>query len=203
MRQIDLVALAREGWVTQHDDVAGADSPFSSDLIHYDPSVLSALKLQTGYERAGVGTDGLGGAIVCLFGATVQDLTSGVDYDCLVYGANAKLYVQELATSESDDLAAGNTVYSFTAGSTTALLGAGADANTYWEHCVYQNQIFVFNGTLPYVIWRDTTWQIDGVDAGLCTDPPPPTAKIPRMYLGRMWTGLDRDLYYSEVSPDT
>lgn len=203
MRTYDLIALAREGWVTQHDPVTDADAPFSEDLIHYSPNIFGTLKLEKGYEREGEELEGGTSAIVCLFGATVQDLTSGVDYDCMVYSKNGKLKLQQLGTSEADDLADGNAAYTYSMGSGSSLIGAGAVSDNYWEHCVYQNQIFVFNGTTGYVIWRDTTWQIDELDVGLCTDPPTAGSVMPTMFMGRMFVGKDRDIYYSEVSPDT
>ena len=207
MNAYDLIELAKNGWVTQYDNVSMADAPFSGDLQNFRPNPIGALRLEKGFERLAGLTNSGACALVCLFGASVEDLTSGVSYDVLIHSGltdtDGRLYARELGTSEADDLADGNTAYSYTIGGSTTLLATGAALSNYWEYCVYQNKIYVFNGTTGYVIWRDTTWQIDELDDVRCTDPPPVGARIPRMFMGRMFVGLDNVLYYSEVSPDT
>jgi len=203
MRAYDLIELAKNGWVTQYDDVAIADAPFSADLQNYRPNPIGALKLERGYEILLGQYEGTSLApLVCLFGASVEDLTSGVVYSVMIYSGNGVLVAQELDSGSEDNIAAANTIYNYSLSSAT-LLGAALDKDAYWDYCVYQDKIYVFNGATGYVIWRDTTWQIDELDAGYSTDPAPVGVRIPRMYLGRMWLGLNRDLYHSEVSPDT
>lgn len=203
MREIDLIDLASKGWITEHDPVTAFDAYFSPDLRNLNPQRRGLLKMEKGYERAGLTWAG-GAALVALFGAEVEDLTSGVTYACIIYSFGGGLWVDEITTADADDLAAGNTAYSVPGLSGTELYTSGnVDANTYWEFCVYQNKIYMFNKATGYVVWRDTTWQVDELDAGGCTDPPPTGVSMPRMFAARMWLGKGRELYYSELSPDT
>jgi len=202
MRDVDLIRLAEQGWKSEPDPVAAFSAPFSPDLRNFSPARLGMLKMEKGYERSGLSYSG-GAALVALFGAEVEDLTSGVTYACVIYSFGGGLYLDEITTADADDQAAGNTVYSVPALTATTLIAAGtADADTYWEFCVYQNKIYAFNKATSYVIWRDTTWQVDEIDADACTDPPP-AASMPRMFAARMWIGAGRELYYSELKPDT
>lgn len=205
MREIDLVRIASQGWRTAYDPVTPVDLSIPPEIQNFSPFYQKgALTLDLGYARAGLGADPVAAnAVVCLFGAQVLDLTSGVSYYCVIYSANGILECDQLGVADAYDGADGDATYPTAASpSNTQLIAAGAVSDTYWKHCICQNRIYVFNNEKSYVIWRDTTWQIDELDAVACTDPPP-AATMPVIYLGRMWVGSKRTMYYSEVPPDT